>query len=180
MGRLEVQKLTAKRDITEAIRSGLTLIKMDNLSITTEMLNQPIGKSNKYSPLWVNVLRGVFFDETENYDLPRIDWDDVDHYVHRIVEDGIVIFSETDDVVTIYDIESDLVNWSDIIDTIGNIIDIYIPTHNDLNYVYDRVVGLEDILNDLDVHASDIPLLMDEIINDEDYRFVYELIAYNS
>lgn len=180
MGRLEVQKLTAKRDITEAIRSGLTLIKMDNLIITKEMLDKPIGNTNKYSPLWINVLRGVFFDGIGNYDLPRIDWDDVDHYVHRIVEDGHVIFSKTDDVVTIYDIACDLVDWSDIIDTIGNIIDIYIPTHSDLNYVYDRLIGLEDILNDLDVHASDIPLLMDEIIDDEDYRFVYELIAYNS
>lgn len=180
MGRLEVKKLTAKRDITEAIRSGLTLIKMDNLIITKEMLDKPIGKSNRFSPLWINVLRGVFFDGIGNYDLPGIDWDDVDQYVYRIVEDGLVIFSETDDVVTLYDIESDLVNWSDIIDTIVDVIDIYIPTHNDLIYVYDRLIGLEDILNDLDVHFSDIPILMNEIIDDEDYRFVYELIAYNS
>lgn len=180
MKKLEVRKLTTKRDITEAIRRGLTLIKMDNLSITKEMLEQPIGKSNKFSPLWINVLRGVFFDETENYELPRIDWDDVDQYVYRIVEDGRVLFSETDDVVTLYDAGSDLVNQSGIYDAPGNVIDIYIPIHNDLNYVYDRVVGLEDILNDLDVHASDIPVLMDEIIDDEDYRFVYELIAYNS
>lgn len=180
MKRLEVQKLTTKNQITEAIRSGLTLIKMDNLSITKEELDKPIGKSDKYSPLWINVLRGVFFDGIGNYDLPGIDWDDVDHYVYRMVEDGLVIFSETDDVVTIYDAECDLVDWSDIIDTIGDVIDIYIPEPNDLEYVYERVVGLEDILNDLDVHASDIPALMDEIIDDEDYRFVYELIAYNS
>lgn len=180
MNRLEVRKLKTKNQITEALRRGLTLIKMDNLIITKEMLNQPIGKSHKYSPLWINVLRGVFFDGIGNYDLPNIDWDDVDHYVHRIVEDGLVIFSETDDVVTLYDIESDLVNWSDIIDTIGDVIDIYIPYQVDLEYVYERLIGLEDILNDLDVHASDIPLLMDEIIDDEDYRFVYELIAYNS
>lgn len=178
MKRLEVQKLTTKRQITEAIRNGLTLITMDNLYITVEMLERHIVDSNKLSPLWYNVLRGVLFDATDNYDLPRIEWVDVDHYIQRLVKDGHVLFTESDDVVTIYDAEGDLVEQSGIIDTPSNKIDIYIPEPEILEHVYEKLTGMEGVLCDLGIHIEELPVLFEEIIDDEDYRFVYDLIVY--
>lgn len=179
MKNLKVSELRTKNQITEAIRNGLSLITMDNLYITKEMLENHIVESNKLSPLWYNVLRGVLFDATDNYDLPRIEWGDVDHYIQRLVKDGHVLFTEGDDgSITIYDAEGDLVEQSGIYDTIGNNVDIYIPEPEILERVYEKMDGLEGVLCDLGIHIEELPVLFEEIIDDADYRFVYDLLVY--
>lgn len=179
MNKTQVSELRTKNQVTEAIRNGLSIITLDSGYISEEMLDKHIDDSNKYSPTWYDVLASLLFNDTENYDLPRIKWDDLDLYIYRLIRDGYVLFTAgADGVVTIHDAEGDLVDWSDIIDTIGNNIEIYIPQPGLLSYVYDRFIKLEDVLSDLDIHIHDLPLLMDGIIDDVDYRFVHDLVVY--
>lgn len=178
MNKTQVSELRTKNQVTEAIRNGLSIITLDSGYITEEMLDKHIDESNRYSPTWYTVLASLLFNDTENYDLPRIEWDDLDLYIYRLIRDGYVLFTESDDGITIYDAEGDLVDWSDIIDTIGNNIEIYIPQPGLLSYVYDRFIKLEDVLSDLDIHIHDLPLLFDEIIDDINYRFVHDLVVY--
>ena len=179
MDNLTIIKLETKNQITEAIRNGLSIITLDSGYISEEMLDKHIDDSNKYSPTWYTVLASLLFNDAENYDLPRIEWDDLDLYIYRLIRDGYVLFTEgADGSVTIYDATSDLVDWSDIIDTIGNNIEIYIPQPGLLSYVYDRFIKLEDVLSDLDIHIHDLPLLLDELIDDINYRFVHDLVVY--
>lgn len=179
MNKTQVSELRTKNQVTEAIRKGLSIITLDSGYISEEMLDKHIDDSNKYSPTWYTVLASLLFNDAENYDLPRVEWDDLDLYIYRLIRDGYVLFTEgADGSVTIYDATSDLVDWSDIIDTIGNNIEIYIPQPGLLEHLFNRFTALQDVLSELDIHIHDLPLLLDEIIDDVDYRFVHDLVVY--
>lgn len=175
-----VVELKTKDEFMDAIKDdGLSIITLDSGYISEEMLDNHIVESNRYSPRWHTVLASLLFNDAENYDLPRVEWDDLDHYIYRLINIGYVLFTEGDDgSVTIYDADESIVEWSGIHDSVDNKIEIYIPQPGLLEYLFNKFTALEDVLGDLDIHISDLPLLYDEIIDDIDYRFIHDLLVY--